>query len=88
MKKIIAVILSVVLLASFSGVALAANYQPTGNGALSGPHYNLNIIRVPKDKTTDMTDNNGHRIFVRLEGKAKIMLIEGDDESKPDLPLR
>lgn len=79
MKRLIAVILAVVLMASLSGTALAANYQPTGNGALSGPHYNLNIIGVPKDKTADMTDNNGHRIFVPLEGKTKIMLIEGED---------
>ncbi|MGD9142841.1 MAG: hypothetical protein PVG61_03230 [Dehalococcoidia bacterium] len=79
MKKLIAVILSMVLMTTLSGAALAANYQPTGNGALSGPHYNLNIIGVPKDKTADMTNNNGHRIFVSLEGKAKIKLIEGDD---------
>lgn len=50
----------------------------TGNGAPSGAHYNLNIIGVPKDKTADMTGNSGHRIFVKLEGKTKIMLGEGD----------
>ena len=50
----------------------------TGNGAPSGAHYNLNIIGVPKNKTADMTLNNGHRIFVPLEGKAKILLTEGD----------
>ena len=45
----------------------------TGNGAPSGPHYNLNIIGVPKDKTADMTGNNGHRIFVPLLGKTSIL---------------
>ncbi len=50
-----------------------------GNGAPSGAHYNLNIIGVSKEKTADMTGNNGHRIFVSLWGKSKIMLIEGDD---------
>ncbi len=50
-----------------------------GNGAPNGPHYNLNIIGVPKDKTADMTGNQGHRIFVKLEGKSKILLAEGDD---------
>ena len=79
MKKLLVAIMAVILMSSLSGVALAANYQPTGNGALSGPHYNLNIIGVPKDKTADMSNNNGHRIFVPLEGKSKIMLIEGDD---------
>ena len=51
----------------------------TGNGAPSGPHYNLNIIGVPKDKTADMTGSNGHRIFVPLWGKANIWLNEGAD---------
>lgn len=50
-----------------------------GNGAPNGAHYNLNIIGVPKGKTADMTGNNGHRIFVPLSGKAKILLAEGED---------
>jgi len=49
-----------------------------GNGAPSGAHYNLNIIGVPKEKSTDMTGDNGHRIFVKLEGNTKIMLAQGD----------
>jgi hypothetical protein len=53
-------------------------------GAPSGPHYNLNIIGVPKDKTAAMDDNNGHRIFVKLEGKSKIWLGEGDEFSVLD----
>ena len=47
-----------------------------GNGAPSGAHYNLNIIGVSKEKSADMTGNQGHRIFVPLEGKAKIWLTE------------
>jgi len=47
-----------------------------GNGAPSGGHYNLNIIGVPREKTADMTDNSGHRIFVPLVGNAKILLCE------------
>lgn len=49
-----------------------------GNGAPSGPHYNLNIIGVPKGKTADMSQNQGHRIFVPLVGNAKISLFEAD----------
>jgi len=49
-----------------------------GNGAPSGPHYNLNIIGVPKDKSADMTGSSGHRIFVPLTGKCNINLSEGD----------
>ena len=57
-----------------SGVAYAA-----GHGAPNGPHYNLNIIGVPRDKTADMTGNQGHRIFVKLWGNSTIWLAEGDD---------
>lgn len=49
-----------------------------GNGAPSGGHYTLNIIGVPKAKTADMTNTNGHSLFVKLEGKTKIMLQPGD----------
>lgn len=52
--------------------------EETGNGAPSGAHYNLNIIGVPKDKTADMTGNNGHRIFVSETGNTRINLTEGD----------
>ena len=55
-----------------------ASVATTGNGAPSGPHYNLNIIGVPKDKTADMTGSNGHVIFVRLSGTVKILLSPGD----------
>jgi hypothetical protein len=49
----------------------------TGNGAPSGPHYNLNIIGVPKTKTADMTGSNGQVIFVPLDGSTKILLTQG-----------
>ena len=55
------------------------SYAGQGNGAPSGPHYNLNIIGVPKDKSADLTDSNRHVIFVPLEGKCKILLSAGDD---------
>jgi hypothetical protein len=48
-----------------------------GNDLPSGPHYNLNIIGVPKDKTADMDGSHGHRIFVPLSGRTKIWLQEG-----------
>ena len=50
----------------------------TGNGAPSGPHYNLNLIGVAKDKTAVMTGGDGHVIFVRLWGNTKILLTAGD----------
>jgi hypothetical protein len=50
----------------------------SGNGAPSGPHFNLNIIGVPKGKTANMTGGDGHRIFMPLWGSSKIMLSQGD----------
>ena len=50
----------------------------TGNGAPSGSHYTLNIIGMANPKSTDLTGNNGSRIFVPLTGSTKIMLSEGD----------
>ena len=57
---------------------MVINAATKGNGVPSGAHYNLNIIGVPKGKTADMTGNNGHRIFVKLDSKTKIGLAEGD----------
>src|SRR3989441_2341972 len=58
-----------------------ASVATTGNGAPSGSHYNLNIIGVPKDKTADMNNNDGHRIFVQLIGGNKASDISGTDFS-------
>ena len=49
-----------------------------GNGAPSGSHYQLNIIGVPKSKSTEMSGNQGRRIFVPLQGKSRILLGEGE----------
>jgi len=56
---------------------LATSATTTGNGAPSGSHYNLNIIGVPKDKTADMNNNDGHRIFVQLNGGSAVGDITG-----------
>jgi hypothetical protein len=78
-KKVIAIVLALAMLATLSGVALAENYQEVGHGALSGPHYNLNIIGVPHGKSADMTGTQGHTIFVNLKGRTKIYLYNSDD---------
>src|SRR3989344_7648080 len=75
-SKMIAVVALLAVFSATGSPTLAVGV--TGNGAPSGAHYNLNIIGVSKNKTADMTGNNGHRIFVPLEGKAKILLTEGD----------
>ena len=74
MKKVIALALGIMLLVS----AITPAFAVTGNGSLSGAHYNLNIIGVPKAKSADMTNSEGHRIFVKLTGNVSISLKEGD----------
>ena len=84
MKKFLT-IGSIVAVLVFAGLVAAPLVSvATGNGAPSGPHYNLNIIGVPKGKTADMTGSNGHRIFVKLDGNTKILLQKGDDFSVID----
>ncbi|WP_374073632.1 hypothetical protein [Bdellovibrio bacteriovorus] len=58
---------------------LMSSIAVAGNGAPSGAHYNLNIIGVPKGKSADMSNNDGHRIFMPLFGTAKILLQEGSE---------
>lgn len=62
MKKLIAIVLAVTLLAVSGGVVLAQ----TGNGAPNGPHYNLNIIGVQNEKDAMGVKEGGHVIFVEL----------------------
>lgn len=61
-----------------------AGTATTGNGAPSGSHFTLNIIGVPKDKTADMTGNNGSRIFVRLNGGEDATSLNGKAYSTLD----
>lgn len=63
---------------SESESAVDESQKVGGNGTPNGAHYELNIIGVPKGKKADMT-SPGHRIFVNLTGKTKIMLNEGSD---------
>ena len=64
-------------------LTLSAVSAFAGNGAPNGAHYNLNIIGVSNPKTADMSNSNGHVIFVALGGKddgtvrTKIILTEG-----------
>lgn len=66
--------LAMLLFPSSKPTSVAAQ---TGKG-LSGPHYNLNIIGVPKGKNPDMTNSDGHTIFVPLSGTVKIYYVAGD----------
>ena len=79
MKKSMLIVLAVAL-----AVPLTFVMAFGGNEAPNGPHYNLNIIGVPKTKTALMKDDGvtgqyGHAIFVNLDGTSRIWLIEGED---------
>src|SRR6266851_7412742 len=73
--------LAALLAIALIGVPGARLVLATGNGAPSGSHYNLNIIGVPKDKTADMNNNDGHRIFVQLNGGSAAGDITGKNFS-------
>src|SRR5215510_8125459 len=80
MKKCLIFCLAVAFLA-IAAVALVSSPRPAnaqvGKG-LNGTHYNMNIIGVPKGKTVDMTNTDGHTIFVPLDGTVKIFYVAGD----------
>ena len=49
-------------------VTQGSTLEAKGNDFPDGPHdFNLHIIGVPRDKSADMDNNNGRRIFVRLD---------------------
>lgn len=74
--KVLKLALALTLLAIV--LSLPPNFaSATGNGAPSGPHYNLNLIGIEKGGSASTT-SNGHVIFVPLWGNCKIYLQEGD----------
>jgi hypothetical protein len=54
---------------------------------LTGKHFTLNIIGVQNPKTADMdsTTGKGSVIFVNLNGKSKIGLVESGSADAPDV---
>ena len=58
-------------------LATAGATAGSGNGAPSGPHYDLNIIGVPKGKSASMTGTSGRSLFVPLWSSCKINLQQG-----------
>ena len=67
--------LAAVLAAAFLVSSVAA--VDTGNGAISGKHYNLNLIGMEKNDKLPNDANSGARIFVNLVGKSRIFLTLG-----------
>ena len=77
MKKLITIFLAVAILATLSGVTVAAKspeVQDNSNGAPSGAHFNLNVIgwaQSDQNNGDEWNGNdlsgNGHRIFIPLK---------------------
>lgn len=84
-KKLAVLSVTAALMAAML-VPTVASAHPAGIGdgtvdgsVLNGQHYNLNIIGVKNDKVNMDEIAGGHVIFVDLNGKSKINLVEGDD---------
>ena len=73
-QHLLAVLGAVGALALGAGVLTAG--AGGGNGAPSGPHYNLNLIGVDKDKS--IGNGSGNVIFVPLYGHCQIDLTKLD----------
>ena len=65
---------AIVGMMGFSNQAFAGN----GAGGVGSGGYQLNLIGMDKnDKLTNDEKNNGHRIFVPIDGPTKILLYQG-----------
>jgi hypothetical protein len=92
MKKVFVIAMAAVLVVALLVPAMATA-KPKGIGdndgmvldedILNGQHYNLNIIGMKNPKNANMDDNGGHVIFVDLQGKSKIELVESGTDDAP-----
>ena len=69
-NKTVRMVCAFVILAFCVGTALAQNSNPCPGDK----EYQFNIIGVKNVKNTDMTNDQGHRIFVPLNGKTSIYM--------------
>lgn len=68
------------MMLAFTPLSGMQTSSATGNGAPSGPHYNLNINGVSNTANFPTADNSGGNvIFVPLKGHADINLYPGTD---------
>ena len=84
-RLVIGTLLVVMLLTMVLEIAWAIKTEE--GEKLTGKHYTLNIIGVPKDKKADMEESHRHTIFVPLDTQGipdtksvKIMLTQDTDE--------
>jgi hypothetical protein len=79
MKRLAIFFVTVLTLSMALSTAVSA--VDTGNGAISGAHYTLNLIGMDTDhpKNDDPNWSSGHRIFVDLTGRTDILLQQSFD---------
>src|SRR5215470_13180349 len=79
MRNLLHVVLALFAVLSIGAVGAVAGNTKTGNGAPSGPHFNLNLIGFSNgDNVKSTTGSGGNVIFVPLFGHCQIDLTEGD----------
>src|SRR5262249_25328506 len=79
LRNLLHVVLAVSVALSIGVVGALAGSNGNGNGAPSGPHFNLNLIGFSNgDNVKSTTGSGGGVIFVPLNGSCQINLTEGD----------
>jgi hypothetical protein len=75
MKKKIFALAIVAILILVGTISVNAGNSQTGNGAMSGKHYTLNLLGKNWDRNENPSEinSNGHRIFVKLGSKNGMM---------------
>ena len=78
--KVLSFAIIMVAMIGMTGVTTQAFAAGNNAGGVGKGGYQLNLIGMDKqDKLGDNDDNNGHRIFVNLNGNTKIKLYNGTD---------
>lgn len=78
--KVLSLAVMMAAMVGMTGITLDQAYAANGVPGVGKNGYQLNLIGMDKnDKLGDNDDNNGHRIFVSLNGHTKIKLYNGTD---------
>jgi len=81
--KVLSLAVLMAAMTGMSGITFSDAFAAPGNGAggVGSGGYQLNLIGMDKnDKLGDNDDNNGHRIFVNINGHSTIKLSVGPFE--------
>ena len=80
-SKVLSLAVMFAAMIGMTGISTQAFAAGNDAGGVGKGGYQLNLIGMDKnDKLGDNDDNNGHRIFVSLNGHSKIKLQEGPFE--------